>query len=35
MNLFLSWMLPLTNQFPRAHCHSFTQRLLAAAFKGL
>ncbi len=30
---FLSWLLPATNNFPRAHRHSFTQRLLAAAFE--
>ncbi|MGB8645686.1 MAG: diversity-generating retroelement protein Avd [Anaerolineae bacterium] len=29
---FLTWLLPETNQFPRAHRHSFTQRLLDAAF---
>ena len=29
---FLSWLLPATNHFPRAHRHSFTQRLLDAAF---
>jgi hypothetical protein len=29
---FLSWLLPMTNHFPRAHRHSFTQRLLDAAF---
>ena len=29
---FLSWLLPLTNNFPRAHRHSFTRRLLDAAF---
>jgi four helix bundle protein len=29
---FLTWLLPATNHFPRAHRHSFTQRLLAAAF---
>ncbi|MEM7119143.1 MAG: diversity-generating retroelement protein Avd [Chloroflexota bacterium] len=29
---FLSWLLPLTNNFPRAHRHTFTQRLLDAAF---
>ncbi len=28
----LSWLLPATNHFPRAHRHSFTQRLLGAAF---
>ena len=29
---FLTWLLPITNHFPRAHRFSFTQRLLAAAF---
>ncbi len=29
---FLTWLLPMTNHFPRAHRHSFTQRLLDAAF---
>ena len=29
---FLTWLLPTTNNFPRAHRHSFTQRLLDAAF---
>ena len=29
---FLSWLLPATNHFPRAHRHSFTQRVLHAAF---
>jgi len=29
---FLSWLLPATNHFPRAHRHTFTQRLLNAAF---
>ncbi len=29
---FLSWLLPATNHFPRAHRHTFTQRLLDAAF---
>ncbi len=24
---FLTWLLPATNHFPRAHRHSFTQRL--------
>lgn len=24
---FLSWLLPASNHFPRAHRHSFTQRL--------
>ena len=29
---FLSWLLPATNNFPRAHRHTMTQRLLNAAF---
>jgi hypothetical protein len=29
---FLTWLLPLTNGFPRAHRFSFTRRLLDAAF---
>jgi len=29
---FLTWLLPATNHFPRAHRHSYTQRLLDAAF---
>jgi hypothetical protein len=29
----LTWLLPATNHFPRAHRHSFTQRLLDAAFE--
>jgi hypothetical protein len=29
---FLSWLLPATKNFPRAYRHSFTQRLLDAAF---
>jgi hypothetical protein len=29
---FLTWLLPMTNHFPRAHRHTFTQRLLNAAF---
>jgi four helix bundle protein len=29
---FLTWLLPATNHFPRAHRHSFTNRLLEAAF---
>jgi hypothetical protein len=29
---FLTWLLPITNNFPRAHRHTFTQRLLNAAF---
>lgn len=28
----LTWLLPMTNHFPRAHRHTFTQRLLDAAF---
>ena len=28
----LSWLLPVTNNFPRAHRHTFTRRLLDAAF---
>jgi hypothetical protein len=28
----LTWLLPATNHFPRAHRHSFTQRLLDSAF---
>jgi hypothetical protein len=28
----LTWLLPATNHFPRAQRHSFTQRLLDAAF---
>lgn len=28
----LTWLLPTTNHFPRAHRHTFTQRLLDAAF---
>jgi hypothetical protein len=28
----LTWLLPLTNHFPRAHRYSFTNRLLNAAF---
>jgi RNA-directed DNA polymerase len=28
----LTWLLPVTNHFPRAHRHSFTQRLLDSAF---
>ncbi|MEA3308173.1 MAG: four helix bundle protein [Chloroflexota bacterium] len=30
---FLSWLLPMTNNFPRAHRHTFTRRLLDAAFE--
>jgi hypothetical protein len=29
---FLSWLLPVTNNFPRAQRHTFTKRLLDAAF---
>ena len=29
----LTWLLPAANHFPRAHRHSFTQRLLDAAFE--
>ncbi len=29
---FLSWLLPATNRFPRTQRHSFTRRLLDAAF---
>lgn len=29
---FLTWLLPITNNFPRAHRQSVTQRLLDAAF---
>lgn len=28
----LTWLLPITNHFPRAHRHTFTQRLLDTAF---
>ena len=28
----LAWLLPITNHFPRAHRHTFTHRLLSAAF---
>jgi len=28
----LDWLLPATNHFPRAHRHTFTRRLLDAAF---
>jgi len=28
----LDWLLPATNRFPRAHRHTFTRRLLDAAF---
>ena len=29
---FLTWLLPVTNKFPRAHRHNFTKRLLDTAF---
>ena len=29
---FLTWLLPATNHFPRAHRFSFTNRLLSEAF---
>ncbi|MEW6031222.1 MAG: diversity-generating retroelement protein Avd [Chloroflexota bacterium] len=29
---FLTWLLPITNKFPTAHRHTFTKRLLDAAF---
>jgi hypothetical protein len=29
---FLTWLLPATNHFPCAHRHTFTRRLLDAAF---
>ena len=29
---FLTWLLPATNNFPRAHRHTVTARLLNAAF---
>ena len=29
---FLTWLLPMTNHFPKAQRHSFTRRLLDAAF---
>ncbi len=29
---WLAWLLPATHHFPRAHRHTFTQRLLNAAF---
>lgn len=29
---FLTWLLPATNHFPRAHRYTFTQRLMDAAF---
>ena len=30
---YLTWLLPLTNHFPKAHRFTFTQRLLNAAFE--
>lgn len=29
---FLTWLLPATNHFPRAHRHTLTRRLLDASF---
>ena len=29
---FLTWLLPATNNFPKAHRHTFTRRLMDAAF---
>jgi four helix bundle protein len=29
---FLTWLLPISNHFPRAHRHTFTKRLLDSAF---
>jgi len=29
---FLTWLLPVTNHFPKAHRFTFTRRLLDAAF---
>ncbi len=29
---FLTWLLPVSNHFPRAHRFTFTNRLLGAAF---
>ena len=29
---FLTWLLPATNNFPRAHRHTVTRRLLEASF---
>lgn len=29
---FLDWLVPITNHFPRAQRHTFTRRLLDAAF---
>ena len=28
----ITWLLPATHHFPRAHRHTFTRRLLDAAF---
>jgi hypothetical protein len=28
----LTWLVPVTNHFPRAHRHTVTRRLLDAAF---
>jgi len=28
----LTWLLPVTNHFPRAHRHTYSSRLLGAAF---
>ncbi len=30
---FLTWLVPMTNHFPRAQRHTVTARLLAAAFE--
>ncbi|MFK7847100.1 MAG: four helix bundle protein [Rhodothermales bacterium] len=30
---FLSWLLPATKNFPRVYRHTFTSRLLGAAFE--
>ncbi len=32
---FLAWLVPMSNHFPRAHRHSTTARLLAAAHEFL
>ena len=29
---YLSWILPVTNHFPKAHRHTFTRRLMDASF---
>jgi hypothetical protein len=29
---FITWLLPAMNNFPRAHRHTFTRRLLDAVF---